>query len=139
MKSALFMMEQLIVILIFAVCAAVCVEIFAASFIMSGESRDINNALIISECGAESYKAASGSFEKIALVLGGHISESGVSVYYDENRQVCVESRAAYIMNIVYKSPPDTPAVLAFSNISVVTIDGEQIIAFTVAARRDGE
>lgn len=140
MKSALFMMEQIIVILIFAVCVATCVEMFAASFIMSRDSRDMNNALLISESGAESYKATSGDAKGIALVLGGHIDGDGnVSVYYDEKRQVCVRSQAAYIMSIEYMNPPDAPSVLILGDISVTKANGEQIITFTAAARREIE
>lgn len=137
MKSSLFLMEQLFVILVFSICAAVCVNIFASSFIMARSSRDINNSLIIAEHGAESYKAAAGDAEKAAFLLGGSAGDSIITVYYDENRRVCGEGQAAYVMSITEAA--GAPAALVFGDISVEKAGGEQIIAFTAAARRGTE
>lgn len=141
MKSALFLMEQLIVILIFALCAAVCAEIFAASFILSSDSKDINNALLIAECGAESYKAANGNAKKAALILTGSVDDTDTTIYayYDKSRQACAKNEAAYVLSISDITADETPASLLFGGISVQKTGGEEIIAFTVAARRQTE
>lgn len=136
MKSSLFLMEQLIAILVFAICAAVCVRVFAASFAMSNEGRDMNNALIIAKNGAECYKSVSGDGENMAHVLSGVYTDNEVRVYYDEKRQPCGEDSAAYILSITGQNKEEA-GTLHFGELSVEKSNGEEIIAFEVAARRN--
>ncbi|MCM1299714.1 MAG: hypothetical protein NC203_08850 [Firmicutes bacterium] len=55
-KSSLFLMELMIALLIFAVCAGVCAAIIAKAAVSISESRDISNALIIAQNNAEMIK-----------------------------------------------------------------------------------
>lgn len=137
-KSTLFLMEQLIVILIFSFCAAVCVKIFVVSFIMTSDSNDMTNALRIAQSGAECYKAVAGDSEYAASILGGGIVKDGVvSVYYDSDWHVCEGSEAAYILKFTEDKGQYTdsniPESLLFNIISVEKITGEEIAALTVA------
>lgn len=59
-KSSLFLMELMIALLIFAVCACVCAVINAKASVNISESRDISNALILAQNSAEKIK---GGFE----------------------------------------------------------------------------
>ena len=126
-------MEQIIVILVFAVCAAVCVRLFFASYTMTNESSDINNALLAAKNGAECYKAAGGDADKVAELLAGVSDGTSVAVYYDNNWQACQADSAAYVMS--FSNDPDEP-LINLSDISVAKITGEEIIDLTVAARR---
>lgn len=58
-KSSLFLMELMISLLIFAVCACVCAAIIAKSGADINESRDMSNALIIAQNQAELIKSGS--------------------------------------------------------------------------------
>lgn len=135
MKSSLFLMEQLIAILVFAICAAVCVRLFAASYIMSEESKNMNSALIIAKNGAECYKSTFGNAEKTALILGGVCEDNAVRVYYDKDRQACKEFDGVYVLNIRRQNAGDAPPALFFGDISVEKNRGEEILTFTAAAR----
>ena len=55
-KSSLFLMELMIALLIFAVCACVCAAINAKASVNIAESRDMNNALILAQNSAEKIK-----------------------------------------------------------------------------------
>lgn len=55
-KSGLFLMELMIALLIFAVCACICAAINAKASVNITESRDINNALILAQNYAEKIK-----------------------------------------------------------------------------------
>lgn len=55
-KSSLFLMELMIALLIFAVCACVCAAINAKASVNIAESRDMNNALILAQNYAEKIK-----------------------------------------------------------------------------------
>ncbi len=68
-KSGLFLMEMIIVILFFSICAAICVNVFAKARVISDSSRDLNNAAIRSSNIAEVYKAADGDMQKTAQLL----------------------------------------------------------------------
>ncbi|MCM1054439.1 MAG: hypothetical protein NC394_02855 [Bacteroides sp.] len=55
-KTGLFLMELMISLLIFAVCACVCAAIIAKASSSISESRDMSNALILSQNKAELIK-----------------------------------------------------------------------------------
>ena len=55
-KSSLFLMELMIALLIFAVCASVCAAIIAKAGSDINESRDMSNALIMAQNRAELIK-----------------------------------------------------------------------------------
>lgn len=138
LKSTLFLIEQLIAILVFAICATICVSIFAASFVESNKIGDMNNSLIIAKNGAECYKAASGNVEKAASLLGGIYKDNEIRVYYDEKRQLCEEYSAVYVLRIMSRNPEETQ-LLCFGDLSVEENQGEELIAFSVAARRESK
>ena len=56
-KSSLFLMELMIALLIFAVCACVCAAIIAKAGADITESRDMSNALIMAQNQAELIKS----------------------------------------------------------------------------------
>ena len=121
-RTSLFLMEQVIAVTVFAVCAAVCAAIFTEAFFTANDAKDINYAIIAAKNGAETYKIY-GSPEETAAALGGRAGSPGsAAVYYDRNWRVCGEPEAAYIMRINLNS------------LSVERMTGEEIIAFTVAA-----
>ena len=56
-KSAVFLFELMIVILVFTLAAVICVQIFAGAFNMSAESHDLTMSSINAQTVAEQYKA----------------------------------------------------------------------------------
>jgi len=138
-KSTLFLIEQLIVVAVFAICAAACVRILTASYFMATEANDMSNAVRVAESGAESYKAVSGDMAKTAEILEGNSviidGEAGVIVYYDNDWRVCGEADAYYVLRLVSLSDTSGPQSLLSGELSVGKLSGEEIIAFPVAAR----
>ena len=138
-KSTLFLMEQLIVVAIFAMCAAACVRILTASYFMATETRQMNNAIRAAENGAECYKAVFGDVGKTAEILGGrYVSIDGADaavVYYDRDWRVSAESDAHYMLRLVSGIAEGGPFAVLPGELSVETLAGEEILAFTVAAR----
>jgi len=137
-KSTLFLIEQLIVVAVFAICAAACVRIFTAAFFTASEARDTSNAIHIAESGAESFKATGGDIDKVAGVLGGiaHVEgDDAVSVvYYDRDWQVTDYDEAQYCLTLsVLKQQPATPLLIS-GELSVETLSGERLIAFPLAS-----
>lgn len=82
-KSSLFLMELIIALMIFAVCACVCAVISAKAADNIAKSRDMSNALIIAQNHAE-------------LIKSGKVTKSS-SFFYDENlKEQAEEKNSAY-------------------------------------------
>ena len=138
-KSALFLMEQLVVIGVFSICAAACIWILTVSYITTSNTRDMSNALLISAQAAESYKAAAGNFGKTAEILGGTSSVVGgdevMLVYYDSSWSLSAEEDAVYFLKLRSAPPREGNVYLLSGELSVNKIAGEEILSFPVAAR----
>lgn len=81
-KSGLFLMELMIALLIFALCACVCVAIIAKASANLTESRDMSNALILSQNHAE-------------LIKSGKETE-GKTDYYSEDLAAASKDNSVY-------------------------------------------
>jgi len=139
-KSTLFLIEQLIVVAVFAICAAACTRILAASYFMATETRDLSNAIHAAESGAESFKAVGGDIGKTARILGGAASDDGGAavavVYYDRHWQVSAEADAYYCLSLRARAPEPASPLLAPGELTVEKLTGERLIGFEVAAIR---
>lgn len=131
-------MEQLIVLLIFAVCAMVCVKIFVYSHLMAVDTYDLNNALAAAKNGAECFKATGGDIEKAAEILNGEYVFSAAAVYFDAEWKPCGVNDAVYTMSLKPQdSERDRYPILC--ELSVEKTNGGALIAFTVAGRVSNE
>jgi hypothetical protein len=136
-RSTLFLIEQLIVVAVFAICSAACIRILTSAYLTARESKDVTNAISIAESGAESFKAAAGDIGKVAEILGGVTDKAnGVNeaiVYYDKQWQDCGKDDAFYIFRLIIERPETQPMLLITGEIVVEKLTGESLIAFKVA------
>jgi len=145
-KSTLFLIEQLIVTAVFAICAAACISILTAAYFYATDSQSSGNALLKAESAAEVFKATGGDISVTANIMGGVAQAGGTghsgavyaTVYYDHSWQISNETNASYILRIssAGTSYPSLGLILAVGNISVERITGEQLVAFPLAARQ---
>lgn len=56
-KSELFLMEFIVVILFFSLCAAICISAFVKANTISEDSKSLNHAVILAQSAAEKIKA----------------------------------------------------------------------------------
>ena len=145
-KSTLFLIEQLIVIAVFAICAAACISILTVSYFFATDSQSAGNAILKAETAAEIFKATGGDLYMIAEMLGGSV-ESGrdshtgavhAAIYYNNAWQISNAPTASYVLRI-YSAGTLYPSLgirLEYGGISVERITGEQFIAFPLAARK---
>ena len=140
-KSTLFLIEQIIVIAVFAICAAACVRILTAAYFTANDTQATSHAVLRAESAAEVFKATSGDVDAIASVLGGTSGTAadgvaGVAVYYDSSWQISNEGNASYHLGLAIY-PPQNPndAHLLNGEIWVVKITGEELVSFPVATR----
>lgn len=78
-RSGLFLMEMIIVILFFSICAAICVSAFAKARVTADSSKSLNDAVIQTSNTAEAYKAAGGDLQKTAELIDSADDSSMIS------------------------------------------------------------
>jgi hypothetical protein len=84
-KSALFLFELMIIILVFTLAAAICTQIFASAFNMTAESRELTMSSINAQTVAEQFKAGGEGIEPL---------------YFDRDWAVAEEPDAYYTIEI---------------------------------------
>jgi len=142
-KFSLFLFEQLLAILFFALTAAVCIQLFVSSHTVSAQSAELNHALVVVQNGAEAYKAASGDLDETVRALydgSDFLAEDGqVSIDYDNEWQLCDEDSAAYTLDIWETG--SSASGLRAATISVqaagAETDADPIFQLDVVARGD--
>jgi len=138
-RSTLFLIEQLIVVAVFAICSAACARILTSAYFTAKESKDLSNAVLVAENAAESYKAVAGDIGKVVELLGGISTTAGDSatavIYYDKHWQVCAIEEADYSLSVISEEPgPRSPGLLS-GEIRVEKLTGQELAALKVAAR----
>jgi len=133
-------MEQVVVITVFAICAAICVKILVVSYLMTVAAVDTKNALLVAESAAESYKAFSGDLEQVAEVFGGPavvVTATGYDfesllLFFDSSWQPVDELDASFVLRLDNNS--DEP-LINFADITVSRLNADELISLTVAVR----
>ena len=84
-KTPLFLMELIIMLLVFSISAAVCLQVFSGAKKISEESRKLDAAVMQAQTAAECWKASYGDLEKTAEMLHVIPSDTGFKLYDEEN------------------------------------------------------
>jgi hypothetical protein len=141
-KSTLFLIEQLIVIAVFAICAVACISIFTAAYFNASDSMATRYAILKAESGAEAFKAIGGDINAMADIMGGTSGQGEpgtavVTVYYDSMwKEISSEADASYILLLVVNAPhnPNDTALIT-GELTIGKITGEELITLSLAAR----
>lgn len=86
-KSGLFLMELLMVILLFAICAAICLQMFAFASKQAQQAEELSYGSMTADSCASCFQAYDGDLLFVADQLGGVVTNNSMDVYYDENWQ----------------------------------------------------
>ncbi len=147
-KAPLLLMEQMVMLLVFALAAALCVQAFVRSDAASARNEARDEAVVLCQNAAEAIRHSGGNFNEVAKKLGLEFGQgSTMSRYYDENWQPLPISEgpipgyegalpdpgrgAAYSLNI--HGVLDTPAGVGKASVSVREVDGEVLFEIEVA------
>lgn len=124
-KSPLTLMEQLVMILVFALAAALCLQVFVFADQSSARNEKIDRAVLACQNAAETIKAA--KFEDAARLLGGSFSDGALSVRYDENWEL-TENDCVYLLQAEpIPSPVDG---LGKAHVRVAPVDEPEEVLF---------
>lgn len=104
-KAPLALMEQMIMVLVFALAAALCLRAFVLSDGMSRDNACRDDAVLLAQNTAEVYKACRGDAEAAAEILGGERDQGVWSSYYGEDLSAVSErENAFYVVDVLPES-----------------------------------
>jgi len=134
-KAPLALMEQLIMVLVFAVAGALCLRLFVTADKMSEKSMALDSAVIQAQTAAEILK--SGAPEQQFEKYGAACSDEGWRITFDENwNAVSEDENAEYSLVAAYEDSESEYIWLA--KVSVFAADGELIFEIPVSGQLDG-
>lgn len=127
-RSNLFLIELTIAILSFALCAGICMRIFAKASIDLRESERLLSSMSNAENAAELYKHFSGDLEAVASALGGTAAGNALKIHYDKDWNVCPPALCEYTLTLAKIEYSQTGK----ADITVSGRDGKTIVSFSV-------
>ena len=96
-KAPLSLMEQLIMLLVFSLAAALCLQVFVLSSQMSRRCDARNQAELRIQNAAEILKASRGDLSQCEAVLGGSVRDEGWEIYYDAKWKETSSEQSVYL------------------------------------------
>ena len=130
-KAPLSLMEQLIMLLVFALSAALCLQIYVFSGQISRRSEARSHAVTAVQNAAESVKACRGNTSRYPQLLGGAGTGELWEIGYDDFWQEVPPLQASYRVLI---TPEVTPLpTLGRASVSAVTKSDDVLFSVTVS------
>ena len=130
-KTPLVLMEQLVMVLVFALAAALCLQAFVLADNRSRQAEIQDQALLEAHNAVETLKSCAGDYETAAQLCRGTWDGTVLRVFYDEAWQSTVEETPAYTLTA---TPVDSAyTLLGRAEIAVADEDGVTLCAFPAA------
>lgn len=130
-KTTLSLMEQLIMILVLALAAALCLQIFAAADRISRQCQERDRAAIEVQNAAELLKIYSGDTNSCAQILGTLTVEGQWQIFYTSQWQQTSEDLAVY--RVLVLPAESENELLESADISAQTVDNEVLFQLTAS------
>lgn len=132
-RTVLSLMEQLMMLLVFALAAAICVATFAHAHTINSLAEDLDTAVILCRNAAEVIKATNGDEEKTAKVLDGSLDGDTIRVCYDNALNVNCQGRYALTIQLA-----GTRDLIGYADVAV-SCEGSTVYSITVAWQEDSQ
>ena len=97
-KAPLVLMEQVIMVLVFALVAALCIQAFVLARTLSIQMTDRDHAMNVSQTLAETVKAYGGDPERVCETLGGETDGDQMRFFYDADWNESTETDASFLL-----------------------------------------
>lgn len=134
-KSHLVLMEQSVMILVFAFAAALCVMAFQKADAMSKAMANRDRAVNVCQTVAETAKALQGDLEAVATELQAEVKENKLFLWYGEDWTQATEPDAVYGLCMTCTG---TTEFLEKYNISVTNTETkEELFCLPVSMQRE--
>ncbi|MBQ1220846.1 MAG: hypothetical protein IIW67_06105 [Peptococcaceae bacterium] len=135
-RTTLALAELMIAILMFALCAAVCLSLFVHADRISKESDDLNHAVSLAKTAAACYKASDGDADEWCLLMAVPVEadrNNDLCIYYDTDWNA-VESHCddGYALVLSPNAEPALMDKIRTADITVYDAKGAEIFTLTV-------
>ena len=128
-KSGAFLLEFVIILLVFSLASAVCMRLFFTARSLAEGSDELDNAVAAATRVSETLKSADGSDAAIDAVFG-----TSRAIYLDENWQNCGESDGEYQITAELSASDGSAGRLLSGTVTVSEAEGgEEIYALDFA------
>lgn len=124
-KAPLALMEQLVMLLVFALAAALCLQAFVMADQMSGRNARKDAAILCVQDAAETVKACRGDLHAAQKILGGETDGTLLTVSSDD----CT-------ILVTLTDPPH--ALMGKATVRAEDADGSELISITAAWQTGG-
>lgn len=130
-KSVLQLIELLIMVLIFAIAACICIRCFVYADTLSREQENKTMAIQVAQNAAELLKANAGDLERAAANMGGYCEDGKWYVPMDDAWNVIPQlEHSAFLLTVTLHAETDLPMGTALVQVA----QGEKtLVEFTVA------
>ena len=130
-RAALMLMEQLLMVLVFALAAAWCLQVYAQADRISEEIGGRDRAVILAQNAAETIKSCKGDMEDAARILGAVKEQESWTVCYDEEWNRLENTKGCcYLMEIQTSEVLVTG--LGQAQIQIVSYDDSKEALFSI-------
>lgn len=134
-KAPLALMEQLVMLVVFALAAALCLQIFVFSGDLSRYSRARSQGVTVAQNAAEILKYNKGDLEACARQYGGSKTENGWQMGFDQSWQETSEEETAYLLRVT--PVEEAEPLLGTAEVTVSRADGNVLVQLTVSWQED--
>lgn len=119
-RSSLVLIEQTVMILVFALTAALCLRAFLWAQDISQDAAQQDMALLRAQNAAQILKACQGDFEQAAERYGGSYTDGIWTVYYDAQEE-CVQQLQVHALS-------NLPDLLGGASVQVSDRSGRRLV-----------
>ena len=130
-KAPLAMMEQLVMVLVFALAAALCLQVFVLSDRTSRRNEAQDRAVLEAQNTAEELKSLRGDFARAANLYGGTFDGQTWNRTYGADWAQEYGGDAAY--RILAISADSGDPLLGRAEVTVYTAEGDPLVSLPVA------
>ena len=130
-KAPLALMEQLVMLLVFALAAALCLQMFALSHRLSENSERLDHAVMAVQNAAETVKLCSGDPGSYPELLGGMGDDRQWQIGFDSEWKPAPLETAQY--RILIQPETVSQPLLGSAQITAQTSEGESLFQVVVS------
>lgn len=135
-RTPLVLMEQLVMVMVFALAAVLCLQVFVLSDRMSRRCEERDRAVTEVQNAAEILKSYRGNLEECARILEGTGRDGQLCLSYDTEWNQVSSERAAYQVLITPLKTEDL--LLGTVKVSAQTMEGETLFQVSVSWQEVG-
>lgn len=128
-RAPLALMEQTVMVLIFALAAALCLRAFALADGISRQVEATDRAVLWAESAADTLKAREGDLSRAAAELGGELDGQRWTILLDENWQ---ETAGEPAYTLTAQPIQSGQPLLGRTQIDVAEKNGESLFSLEV-------